>query len=29
MVLGISAAQPPPPGSGLYGAGCVTGNEAF
>jgi polyisoprenyl-teichoic acid--peptidoglycan teichoic acid transferase len=29
MVLGNSAAQPPPPGSGLYGAGCVTGNQAF
>jgi len=28
MVLGVSAAQPPPPGSGLYGAGCVTGNGA-
>jgi hypothetical protein len=26
MVLGNSAAQPPPPGSGLYGPGCVTGN---
>jgi LCP family protein required for cell wall assembly len=26
MVLGNSAAQPPPPGSGLYGAGCVKGN---
>jgi LCP family protein required for cell wall assembly len=29
MVLGNSAAQPPPPGSGLYGAGCVTGNQTF
>src|SRR5712691_2618856 len=29
MVLGNSAAQPPPPGSGLFGAGCVTGNQAF
>jgi LCP family protein required for cell wall assembly len=29
MVLGNSAAQPPPPGSGLYGAGCVKGNAAF
>ena len=29
MVLGNSAPQPPPPGSGLYGAGCVTGNQAF
>jgi hypothetical protein len=26
MVLGNSAAQPPPPGSGLYGAGCVKGS---
>jgi LCP family protein required for cell wall assembly len=25
MVLGRSAAQPPPPGSGLYGAGCLPG----
>ena len=25
MVLGKSAAQPPPPGSGLYGAGCLPG----
>jgi hypothetical protein len=24
MVLGRSAPQPPPPGSGLYGAGCTT-----
>jgi LCP family protein required for cell wall assembly len=24
MVLGKSAPQPPPPGSGLYGAGCLT-----
>jgi len=24
MVLGKSAPQPPPPGSGLYGAGCVS-----
>ena len=29
MVLGNSAPQPPPPGSGLYGAGCVSGNQAF
>ena len=28
MVLEL-AAQPPPPGSGLYGAGCVKGNAAF
>jgi hypothetical protein len=28
-VLGNSAPQPPPPGSGLYGPGCVTGNESF
>jgi LCP family protein required for cell wall assembly len=26
MVLGNSAPQPPPPGSGLYGPGCVSGN---
>jgi hypothetical protein len=24
MVLGNSAPQPPPPGSGPYGPGCVT-----
>jgi LCP family protein required for cell wall assembly len=29
MALGNSAPQPPPPGSGLYGAGCVSGNQAF
>ena len=29
MVLGNSAPQPPPPGSGPYGPGCVTGNETF
>jgi len=29
MVLGNSAPQPPPPGSGLFGPGCVTGNESF
>jgi hypothetical protein len=29
MVLGNSAPQPPPPGSGPYGPGCVTGNAAF
>ena len=29
MVLGNTAPQPPPPGSGLYGPGCVTGNKAF
>ena len=28
-VLGNSAPQPPPPGSGPYGPGCVTGNETF
>lgn len=27
MVLGNSAPQPPPPGSGLYGPGCFTGNQ--
>ena len=29
MVLGNSAPQPPPPGSGPYGPGCVTGNGTF
>ena len=29
MVLGNSAPQPPPPGAGLYGAGCVVGNQSF
>jgi LCP family protein required for cell wall assembly len=29
MALGKSAPQPPPPGSGLYGPGCVTGSESF
>jgi len=29
MVIGNSAPQPPPPGSGPYGPGCVTGNETF
>jgi polyisoprenyl-teichoic acid--peptidoglycan teichoic acid transferase len=29
MVLGNSAPQPPPPGSGPYGPGCVTGNDTF
>ena len=29
MVLGNSAPQPPPPGSGPYGPGCVVGNETF
>ncbi len=28
-VLGNSAPQPPAPGTGLYGPGCVTGNQAF
>jgi hypothetical protein len=28
-VLGKSAPQPPAPGSGLFGPGCVTGNQAF
>jgi len=27
MVLGTSAPQPPPPGSGLYGAGCFTNGK--
>jgi LCP family protein required for cell wall assembly len=29
MVLGNSAAQPPPPGSGPYGPGCVSGNQSL
>lgn len=29
MVLGNSAPQPPPPGSGPYGPGCVTGNASI
>jgi LCP family protein required for cell wall assembly len=29
MVLGNSAPQPPPPGSGPYGPGCVSGNAGF
>lgn len=29
MVLGNSAPQPPPPGSGPYGPGCVSGNQTF
>jgi LCP family protein required for cell wall assembly len=29
MVLGNSAPQPPPPGEGPYGPGCVTGNQGF
>jgi hypothetical protein len=29
MVLGNSAVQPPRPGSGPYGPGCVTGNQTF
>jgi polyisoprenyl-teichoic acid--peptidoglycan teichoic acid transferase len=29
MVVGNSAPQPPPPGSGPYGPGCVSGNETF
>jgi polyisoprenyl-teichoic acid--peptidoglycan teichoic acid transferase len=28
-VLGNSAPQPPPPGSGLYGPGCVVGSQTF
>src|SRR5579859_4191513 len=28
-VLGHSAPQPPAPGTGLYGPGCVTGNQTF
>jgi LCP family protein required for cell wall assembly len=29
MFLGQSAPQPPPPGSGLYGPGCVVGNATL
>jgi len=29
MVTGDSAAQPPPPGSGPYGPGCVVGSQSF
>jgi LCP family protein required for cell wall assembly len=29
MVTGQSAAQPPPPGSGPFGPGCVVGNATF
>ncbi len=29
MVLGTSAPQPPPPGSGPYGPGCVSGNASL
>jgi len=29
MVLGRSAPQPPPPGSGPYGPGCVVGSQSF
>jgi LCP family protein required for cell wall assembly len=29
MILGNSAPQPPPPGSGPYGPGCVTGSQTF
>jgi polyisoprenyl-teichoic acid--peptidoglycan teichoic acid transferase len=29
MVLGVSAAQPPPPAAGPYGPGCFTGNQGF
>jgi LCP family protein required for cell wall assembly len=29
MVLGNSAPQPPPPGSGLFGAGCISGDQSF
>jgi polyisoprenyl-teichoic acid--peptidoglycan teichoic acid transferase len=29
MVRGESAPQPPPPGSGTYGPGCVTGNHTL
>jgi hypothetical protein len=29
MVTGRAAPQPPPPGSGQYGPGCVVGNRQF
>jgi LCP family protein required for cell wall assembly len=29
MIQGNSAPQPPPPGSGPYGPGCVVGNQTF
>jgi LCP family protein required for cell wall assembly len=29
MVIGNSAPQPPPPGSGPYGPGCVSGSQTF
>ena len=29
MVTGQSAPQPPPPGSGPYGPGCVVGNRSI
>ena len=29
MVKGDSAPQPPPPGSGAFGPGCVTGNRTL
>jgi polyisoprenyl-teichoic acid--peptidoglycan teichoic acid transferase len=29
MVLGVTAAQPPAPGSGLYGPGCTVGNTSL
>jgi hypothetical protein len=29
MVKGAAAPQPPPPGSGPYGPGCVVGNRTF
>lgn len=29
MVTGASAPQPPPPGSGPFGAGCVTGSQTL
>jgi LCP family protein required for cell wall assembly len=29
MTLGNTAPQPPPPGEGPYGPGCVTGNQTF
>ena len=29
MIQGTTAPQPPPPGSGPYGPGCVVGSQAF
>jgi hypothetical protein len=29
MFLGVTAAQPPAPGSGLYGPGCAVGDKTL